>query len=91
MIEKGEAKIYRIEINKKSLKLLDKLNDSEYDLLIEKIFKLENDPRPPGCVKLNTANAYRIRRGSYRVLYYINDTLKILTIFKISHRKDAYK
>jgi len=91
MTEKDEAKIYRIEINKKSLKFLDKLNESKYDLLIEKIFKLENEPRPPGCVKLNTANAYRIRRGNYRVLYYINDPLNKITIYKISHRKDAYK
>mgnify|MGYP006285793813 CR=1 FL=1 len=73
------------------MNFLDKLNDSEYDLLIEKILKLENDPRPPGCVKLNTKNAYRIRRGNYRVLFTINDLGQKVTIYKISHRKDAYK
>jgi mRNA interferase RelE/StbE len=36
-------------------------------------------------------NAYRIRVGDYRIVYTINDVIKIIEIQRIRHRKDAYK
>jgi len=36
-------------------------------------------------------NIYRIRVGEYRVIYSINDTVLIVTVAKIAHRKDVYR
>jgi mRNA interferase RelE/StbE len=36
-------------------------------------------------------NAYRIRVGDYRIVYAIDDVIKIIEIQRIRHRKDAYK
>jgi mRNA interferase RelE/StbE len=56
------------------------------------IDKLSENQRPAGCIKLKgSLNDYRLRIGSYRVIYTIGDALLIITIIKISHRRRAYR
>ena len=53
---------------------------------------LAEDPRPPGCRKLvGSENDWRIRVGSYRVIYEIADEIRIVRITRIRHRKDFYR
>ena len=60
--------------------------------IVTAIDKLAEDPRPYGVKKLKGEdNAYRIRIGDYRVIYTIEDVIKIIEIQRIRHRKDAYK
>jgi mRNA interferase RelE/StbE len=57
-----------------------------------KIDGLSKEPRPSGCKKLQgSENEYRIRIGNYRVIYTVADVVRIVTIIKIAHRKDAYR
>ena len=56
------------------------------------INSLAENPRPKGCKKLKgSVNDYRIRIRNYRVIYTITDTLLIVVIIKIAHRKDVYR
>ncbi|MFH1024255.1 MAG: type II toxin-antitoxin system RelE/ParE family toxin [Planctomycetota bacterium] len=60
--------------------------------LRETIENLAHNPRPHQSQKLTTyANAYRLRKGDYRVLYTVNDATQTLVIYKISHRKESYR
>jgi mRNA interferase RelE/StbE len=60
--------------------------------IVVAIDKLAEDPRPDGVKKLKGEdNAYRIRVGDYRIIYTIEDVIKIVEIQRIRHRKDAYK
>jgi mRNA interferase RelE/StbE len=53
---------------------------------------LRSDPRPVGCVKLSgEENLWRLRMGSYRVVYEIHDERLILLVLRVAHRKDAYR
>lgn len=56
-----------------------------------RISHLANGPRPFGSQKLSGENSYRLRVGSYRVLYEVDDGRKVIYIYRIKHRKDAYK
>ena len=47
---------------------------------------LEDNPRPPGCIKLKGRDEYRIRVGDYRVIYEIHDTVLIVLVVKVAHR-----
>ena len=51
------------------------------------------NPRPDGCKKLSDSdeNIWRIRVGDYRILYIIQDEIKIIDIRRIAHRKDVYR
>ncbi|OYD95825.1 type II toxin-antitoxin system mRNA interferase toxin, RelE/StbE family [Nostoc sp. 'Peltigera membranacea cyanobiont' 210A] len=57
-----------------------------------KIDDLADNPRPNGVVKLEDSdNAYRIRVGSYRVIYDIFDDVLIVSVVKVGHRKEVYR
>lgn len=59
----------------------------------EAIDGLAENPRPSGVKKLkgNSEDLYRVRSGDYRVIYTIEDIVKVIDIRKIGHRKDIYK
>lgn len=51
-----------------------------------------NDPRPSGCKKLQgTKDGWRIRVGSFRILYTIQDVLRIVHVESVGDRKDVYR
>lgn len=60
--------------------------------VLAKIEGLADSPRPHGCCKLQGENNYwRIRVGDYRVIYSIDDGLRIVDVSYIRHRSQAYK
>ena len=59
--------------------------------IIKRIGLLAENPRPPGCTKLSGYDRYRIRQGSYRIIYGIEEEELVVYVVKIGHRKDVYK
>lgn len=60
--------------------------------ILSAIGGLRQDPRPIGSIKLKgSKNAYRIRVGNYRVLYTIEDEIRIVLIEQVGDRKDVYR
>jgi mRNA interferase RelE/StbE len=59
--------------------------------LEEGMLNLEDEPRPRGPRKLKGRDAYRIRTGDYRFVYFIDDKLLTVTVIKVGHRKDIYR
>ncbi len=59
--------------------------------VVRKIRRLADDPRPPGCRKLSGRDRYRIRLGSYRIVYAIGDERPIVYVVKVGHRADVYR
>jgi mRNA interferase RelE/StbE len=81
---------YKISITKTAQKQLNKLPDSVAGILIEAIYDLTFDPRPHGCKKLKGRDAYRIRKGDFRVIYEISDRILTVEVIAIGDRKDIY-
>jgi mRNA interferase RelE/StbE len=59
--------------------------------ILSTIESLSEDPRPSGVEKLSGQDRYRIRQGSYRIIYEINDDDVIVVVVKVGHRKDVYR
>lgn len=57
----------------------------------ERIEDLAANPRLHGAEKLSGAEGYRLRVGDYRVLYTINDAAQVVTIYRVKHRREAYR
>lgn len=59
----------------------------------EAIFSLAENPRPRGCKKLKGTKQdyWRIRIGDYRVIYSIDDVIRIVDVNKVGHRRDIYE
>lgn len=83
---------YQIEFSKVALKQLKRLPVNIKERIDKKILDLSIEPRPNGVKKLkNTENGYRIKVGSYRILYDIFDDILLITVVKLGHRSDVYK
>ncbi|MBU0475895.1 MAG: type II toxin-antitoxin system RelE/ParE family toxin [Bacteroidetes bacterium] len=82
---------YRIEIKKSAVKEISKLPVIDLKKILKEIESLTDNPRPFGAIKLSGDDKYRLRVGSYRILYQIFDSKLIVTLVKIGHRKDVYK
>ena len=59
----------------------------------EKITALSENPRPKGLRKVNgkEGRGYRIRVGKLRVLYDINDRLRVISVYRIDKLESVYK
>ncbi|MCL5268920.1 MAG: type II toxin-antitoxin system RelE/ParE family toxin [Bacteroidetes bacterium] len=64
--------------------------DKEVLRISNRIQTLCDNPRPIGVQKLTDAEGYRIRVGNYRVLYEIDDKAKIIFVYRVKHRSEAY-
>jgi mRNA interferase RelE/StbE len=72
-------------------KELDALPRDTHKRVISAVRKLKENPRPSGCKKLRSMDAYRIRVGDYRVIYEIHDNVLVVLVIKIAHWREAYQ
>jgi len=83
---------YRVRFTKSAEKDLRRIEKSRVFSVMEKIEALSVNPRLEGTKKLVGSDAaYRLRVGDYRVIYTIDDGIKIVQIDRVRHRKDAYR
>jgi mRNA interferase RelE/StbE len=59
--------------------------------LLERIETLSEEPRPHGCTKLSGREEYRVRQGSYRIIYAVDDDEQTVLIVKVGYRRDVYR
>jgi len=59
--------------------------------ILDKIKNLQNDPRPTRSEKLTGQERYRIRQGTYRIVYSIQDLELTVWVVKIGHRREIYR
>lgn len=82
---------YSIEILRSAQKQLASIDQHERPRLYQAIRKLADDPRPPGTKKLSGRAAWRIRVGSYRVIYEIDDDRLLVFVVAVGDRKEIYR
>ncbi len=83
---------YQIDFRPSALKAYNNLPHLERRRIERAIDALANQPRPTGAKKLVAElNLWRIRVGSYRVIYQIEDDRLLILVVKIGHRKDVYR
>ena len=82
---------YRILIRKSVRKDLDGIPKKDVQRIVKAISSLAEDPRPRQSKKLSGEEKYRLRCGSYRVLYEILDKELVVYIVRARHRRDAYR
>nr|VFJ75174.1 MAG: mRNA interferase RelE/StbE [Candidatus Kentron sp. FW] len=82
---------YSIDIQRSARKSLAGISQPHRTRIIERIRQLADNPRPPSCKKLIGRDAWRIRIGSYRVLYEIHDDRLVILVVSIGHRREIYR
>ena len=82
---------YEIEIKPKAIKSLVKISEPFYSAIKKAIYNLSENPRPQGCKKLKGRTGYRLRVGTYRIIYEIFDEILLIDVIDLGHRKDIYE
>ena len=83
---------YRVLIKPSAVKELENsARKKDRQRIVERISALADDPRPHGSQKLSGNDRFRLRQGSYRIIYSIEDDALIVYVIKIGHRKDVYR
>ena len=83
---------YKVSIKRSAVKEIEAIpQKKERQRIIRCIGQLANNPRPPGSKKLSGNDKYRIRQGSFRIVYCIEDTELIVVVVKVGHRKNVYR
>jgi len=80
-----------VKLSPQAQRELNRLHGSTYTRLESAIDQLAENPRPPGCRKMvGLVNEWRIRVGSYRIIYTIDDKARQVLIHRVGHRRDIY-
>jgi mRNA interferase RelE/StbE len=83
---------YSVQIKASAAKELDRLpRKKDRQRIVDRIQKLADDPRPPGCKKISGRDLYRIRQGSFRIVYSVRDDVLIVLVVKVADRKEVYR
>ena len=82
---------YSILFRRSVLKDLEVLPKKDVQRILEAIRSLAVDPRPPQSQKLSGREQYRLRQGTCRILYAIQDDVLIVMVVKVDHRREVYR
>ena len=90
-ISDGVAR-YSLDIKRSASREIEDLpSKKDRRLVVDRIAKLADDPRPSGSEKLVGDDRYRVRQGPYRILYQIDDAAREVSIIKVGHRREVYR
>jgi mRNA interferase RelE/StbE len=84
---------YSLRIKQSAAKELEAVSrKSDRQRIVQRIQALAGNPRPAGSEKLaGYADRYRIRQGTYRVVYAIDDDCRVVEVVRIGHRREVYR
>ncbi len=82
---------YQVVLTRSAKKELLRLPDPAYEAVTAALKDLQETPRPHGVTKLHGRPEYRVRVGEYRIIYAIDDPGRLVTVFVIAHRREAYR
>ena len=70
---------------------MDRLPPRGAARVIAVLRRLAEESRPPGAGKLVAAEGCRVRVGEYRIVYEVDDVAQVVTVYRIRHRREAYR
>lgn len=82
---------FRLSFKASVAKDLRQIPKRDVQNILKRIEGLADDPRPSGSEKLSGLERFRVRQGTYRIIYEIKDQELIVMVVKIGHRRDVYR
>lgn len=81
---------YRVLVSARARRQLARMERGDQQRIRAALDLMASDPRPPRCLALSgVESVYRVRVGDYRVLYSIDDEIRITSVIRIGHRHEV--
>ena len=82
--------MYSIELTRKAEKFVKKLNKTDAEIILKKIYSIRENPFP-FLKRLQGSKLWRLRVMDYRVIIDIVISGRRLVVLRTNHRRNAYK
>ena len=83
---------YHLIVKPSAEKDVSRLPVSVQRRVLDRLARIEADPRTSGSVKLAGAEAtYRVRVGDWRIVYEIDDARRRVFVTIVAHRREVYR
>ncbi len=83
---------YEVVLKPAAQKELERLPQETSGRILNQLQKLRTNPWPSGTQKIQgRSHTWRARVGDYRIVYEVDEHLRIVRVFRIRHRRDAYR
>jgi len=83
---------YAIDVTRPAEKQIRALHPQVRARIEKTIDWLAKNPRPHGCQKMHGhENLYRARAGDWRVVYEIRDSVLLVLVVAVGHRREIYR
>lgn len=82
---------YSVSIKQSAAKALAKIARDDRVRIVDAIDQLRTNPAAGGVLKGEYAGLRRIRVGSYRIVYEVQDQQLVVLVIRIGHRREVYR
>ncbi len=79
---------YKIKIEKAAQKFIEKQDKAQRLRIYKAIYRL---PEGADIKKLKGSSFYRLRVGDYRIIYSVDEVVRIIVVENVDNRGDVYK
>jgi mRNA interferase RelE/StbE len=83
--------MYQVILDNRVRRDLSHLPSDVLARLVRGLQMLAQNPRPRGARRLTGTDGWRVRIGSYRILYLVDDKRRVVVVYRLAHRKDVYR
>ena len=83
--------MYSVRILRQAIQDITGLPKDYARLVSQDIDRLADNLLPPDAKKLRGTADYSLRVGVYRILYDMDDSTRTITVYRVKHRRDAYR
>jgi len=84
--------VYEVLIEKSAERDLKKIPAADFKRIVPHLKGLAADAGPMGSRKISGSDHdWRIRVGTYRIIYELNDKEKVVKIMRVKQRREAYR
>ena len=84
---------YTILLERQAEKELRSLPSQILRRIDKRLIALSEEPWPRGVLKLKgkEGDGWRVKAGQYRILYTVDKTQRLVKVYRIKHRRQAYR
>ena len=82
---------FSIQIKGSAAKELNRIDVSTRSGIVAYIDRLAESPHLGTTLKGDLRGLRRIRVGDYRVIYEVQDSVLVVLVVRVAHRRDAYR
>jgi mRNA interferase RelE/StbE len=83
---------YEVRLARRAARSIASLERREQQRIRAALEILTSNPRPPNCIALQGEDCvYRVRVGDYRIVYEVLDSVLLIHVVRIGHRREVYR